>query len=296
MQRVKLKISLNGPILVFDAKYLVYRSKYSSGMSELSYKDIKTGLTFGFFSSVLSLVKRFKASELVFMFDVGTVGNSRRREQFPGYKKRKANQYKDYTAHEIKMEEHFEDSYKRIMELCFNLGFNCHKLSRFEADDLIAFFCIQYPHNEIINITRDEDIFQCLTKNVSQYSPDNKLRKTDKWFIKEYGINPDQWHLVKALAGCSSDTVPGVAGIGESRAISYILGSATDAINDKIKKASEDIDLYKKLVTLPHADAVCPKSLFKRSNLDMDKFISFCQKNGFRKFLEDLYHWEKFSQ
>jgi hypothetical protein len=40
----------------------------------------------------------------------------------------------------------------------------------------------------------------------------------------EWGIDPHSWADVKAIAGCHSDCVEGVRGIGERRAAKYLRG------------------------------------------------------------------------
>ena len=42
--------------------------------------------------------------------------------------------------------------------------------------------------------------------------------------MEKYRIKPFEWHKVKAIAGCSSDNVKGVAGVGEITAIKYLKG------------------------------------------------------------------------
>ncbi|GAH00618.1 unnamed protein product, partial [marine sediment metagenome] len=66
---------------------------------------------------------------------------------------------------------------------------------------------------------------------------------------------PREWKLVKALAGCSTDGIPGVKGVGEKTAIKYLtsqLKETTKACQAIISK--EGIKIFKrnlKLVALP---------------------------------------------
>lgn len=279
-------------LMVIDGKYLVYRIRHSRDFKTLSYKEMSTGLLFGFFNTVISLGKKFNPSNTVIMWDVGKVKDSRRREQYEGYKRRRVN----LTEEELKLEEDFDKEYINLMEQCYELGFAGYSLDRYEADDLIALFCNKYKKHcqRIINITRDEDIYQCIDQNVDVYSPDDKKKKNYGWFTSTYNIIPKEWSEVKAIGGCTSDTVPGVSGVGTTKAIRYLNNDATDLITERINEACNVIDLYRKLVTLPHDDLAPYNIPYRITDLDIDTFIEFCQKHNFKKFMENLHDWELF--
>jgi len=56
-----------------------------------------------------------------------------------------------------------------------------------------------------------------------------KMMLTEAWLIGEYGIAPSQWADVKAIAGCSSDGVEGVRGVGEKTAAKFLRGNLKPA-------------------------------------------------------------------
>jgi hypothetical protein len=51
-----------------------------------------------------------------------------------------------------------------------------------------------------------------------------------------------------------------------------------------------------KLTTLPHYELYDYHIPFKYTDLDMGAFVSFCQQNGFRQFMDNLIDFEIFSK
>lgn len=282
---------VKGNTLLLDGKYLAYRTFYSFGLNNLTYNGMKTGIFFGFLNTIKSVVKKFSPVTNIYLFWDIRSKKDVRRELFPEYKKKKTNKDK------IEEKKLFHSLYMELVEECDGIGFKGNHIDGFEADDMIAFYCMVHGERPIIIITRDEDMYQCLKPNVAMFSPDDKVLKTQEWFERKYGIRTTQWKNVKKIAGCSSDGVPGVAGIGETRALQYIKKECSETIKNKIEKEQDLILRNLKLVSLPH------EKLAKRNkkdikfypvSLDMDAFLTFCQIYGLNSFLEnDLTFWKK---
>jgi len=78
----------------------------------------------------------------------------------------------------------------------------------------------------------------------------NEEKFKEKW----YGLQPKQWATVKAVAGCNSDNVKGIPGIGEKTAAQFLTGNLARHLAkfDKIATAPKaDIDFRLRLVKLP---------------------------------------------
>jgi 5'-3' exonuclease len=129
-----------------------------------------------------------------------------------------------------------------------------------EADDMIAECCSILsrcrPQSEAVMVTTDKDLFQCLGENplISWYSPTQNKEMDCQKFIKEYGIEPKLYAMVKAISGCTSDNVPGVSGVGEITALKYIKNELNKSYK-KYKDIQSNIELInfnKELVCLPH--------------------------------------------
>ena len=273
-------------VLIIDGKYLVYRTQYSRNVSSLSHNGIKTGIYYGFFNTLRSLIVKFQPVNLVIMWDgVGSV----RKEEYPGYKNR--NNFKYLKPEQINILKQMSKEYPKLVLTCDNLGFAGYTLDNYEADDLIALFTKRFSDIKKIIITRDEDMYQCIDSKTMLYDPDSKLKKDLNWFRRTYDLEPEQWSLVKAYGGCKSDTVPGIPRVAEKTAIKIIKGDPK-AIK-KLEGEAENIKLWLRLVKLPHNDLKNKRIPYKITHIDIDAFINFCQINNFRSFLERLSEFEQ---
>lgn len=279
--------------LVIDAKYLAYRTKYTPAF-KLSYGDMRTGLAYGVLSTLRQLAKKFNPVNTVFMWDTTPLHRNKRKIAFTGYKVR--DDLTKLTAEEVRDKEQFSEAYKVLMADFYLLGFAGYELEGYEADDLIALWCKRFKTGVNVIITRDEDMYQCLNANTEIYNVDDKFFKTVEWFEKEYALCPCDWALVKAIGGCKSDTIPGVPGIGEATAVKYMRGELKKEKIEKIHRHMDEVDLYQKLTTLPHYELYNYQIPFKYTDLDLSAFVSFCQQNGYRQFMDNLHEFEIFSK
>lgn len=96
----------------------------------------------------------------------------------------------------------------------------------YEADDIIAGLCQGLHKNqEAIIVSADHDMYQLLSDNVSIWNPNQKEMMTKHRFSQEWGIEPDLWIDVKSIAGCNSDEIDGIDGVGEKTAAKFLTGS-----------------------------------------------------------------------
>ena len=124
-------------------------------------------------------------------------------------------------------------------------------LAGYEADDLIATYSkIATKHNaKTIIISGDKDLMQLINDNVQMYDPmPGRERFIDREGVFEkFGVYPEKVVDVQALAGDSTDNIPGVPGIGIKIAAELIneYGSLedllTNAKNIKQNKRRENI-------------------------------------------------------
>jgi len=269
--------------LVVDGKWFAYKSRFSQGQSFLTHNDVKTGVYYGFFSSILSLAKKLNTNKTIICWDIGD--ESKRRNVYPDYKRKRNT--KPLT--ELDLNKQFKEEYLNLVEYCKEIGFGGNYILGYESDDLMAAYCLQNPNEEIFLATKDEDMYQCLNDHVTIYNNDDKIKKTDKWFQKEYGIDPLDWNMVKAISGCSSDNVKGIEGIGEKTALKYLREECSEKQLQKIKDNWKTVEECLAVVTLPHPDLQNDFIFgFTQSNIDVDKFISWCQRFGMKDFLNNI--------
>lgn len=205
--------------LLFDVNSLAHRAFHTTG--GLSYNNVPTGSTFGVLGAIIQYQGEFHTNHCAFAFDFG---KNLRYKLSPTYKaKRRANRKKQ-TEREKKLYHGLEQQINLLRkEYLREIGFqNIFYQKGYEADDIIASVCQNAGNNQIIVISSDEDMFQLLSKRVRVFSPSTKTLWTKKKFKIYYGIKPKQWAIVKAIAGCGSDEVSGIPGVGEKTAIQFL--------------------------------------------------------------------------
>lgn len=259
--------------LGIDVNYLCWRGYYASG--NMSYNGEGTGAIHSFLTALLYHSKQFGISTPIFAFDSR---KSLRKRVFPGYKDRTS------KLTEAEKEERAEvgrqiNKVRRIV--IPTMGFNNVFIQTgLEGDDILGRLVRDNPHKLVV-ITSDEDLWQ-LVDECTWHSPNTKVTHNVKSFRKKYGIAPRDWRIVKQIAGCSSDTVPGIHMVGNATAVKYLngtLGKSTIAYQVIEYEARGMRRKNGILVNLPH-----PKTksmVIEEDNFTIDGFLAICDLYGF---------------
>ncbi len=200
---------------------------------DLSWGGQPTAVIYSFLKELVALQNQFRTSDVFFFFDSKA---SLRKQIYPEYK---AKRHKTkLTEEELQFEIAFRNQIIKLRkEYLKEIGWNnVYLQSGFESDDLIAKMCSYIVrrntekdrNDRIIIISSDHDLYQLISASVSMYNPKNKKEVTLQGFKKEFGILPLDWIKVKAIAGCSSDNVKGIQGVGEKTALKYLTGSLSN--------------------------------------------------------------------
>ena len=158
-------------------------------------------------------------------------------------------------------------------------------------DDLIAKFVRDNPGKAIV-LTNDDDLMQ-LADDCLFYSPQRKERINEIVFREMYGIAPRDWCKVKQIAGCTSDTVPGVRGVGNPTAIKYLTGKMNPGeILSRIEspKGKWIIKRNKQLVHLPYPGTEAIQ--IEDDAFSSDGFLAVCELYGLKKLADEIGDWE----
>ncbi len=209
--------------------------------------------------------------------------------------------YSDYKANRSEAPDDLAPQFEYIRKsvLAFNLP--SVELINYEADDLIATYVDQILDlgAKVTIVSSDKDLMQLYKKNVRIFDPMKNKFINEEDIQKKFGVNSNKVIDVQALAGDSSDNVPGVPGIGVKTAAELInkygnlenlLSSAKEIKQNKRRETLiENKDkalLSKKLVTLKH-DAPVNRDLdeFKLKDIDKDKLYKFLREMEFNRLL-----------
>ena len=252
-------------ILLLDVPNLVHRNWHS-----LFTLEENTRCIYGLLRDLGTLCNTLHSTKFVFCFD-GKEGI--RKELYPAYKATRTeqsavNKWLDLIREDVLPEL----GYKNILYD-----------PQWEADDFIAHVCqTRAPMQKCIIVSNDQDLYQCLdTDKVRIWNVFSKSFVTDFIINQKYGLRPDQWAMAKAIAGCKSDNIAGVPGVGPNKARDYILKtiSTTSKAYTNIEALKELIVTNLKLVTLPCPEIkVLPSIKLEFPEMYVCDWVKVCQK------------------
>jgi DNA polymerase-1 len=204
------------------------------------------------------------------------------------------------TDEEKKLDDIARPQFDKLRdEILPGLGFaDNHIAEGLEADDLIAKITAETKGDYYYVVaSRDNDLYQLLWKKCMIYDHVTKSIYTHWDFVEEWNMEPSKWALVKAIAGCTSDKVEGIKGVGEKTAAKFINGSLSTSTkaHKSILDNKEVITRNLELVMLPHPKTPDVKINSSRDEFDFMYFDSLCRKLNMRSFLSDRYfdRWVK---
>lgn len=133
--------------------------------------------------------------------------------------------YPDYKAHRPPAPDDLIPQFALIREAVRAFDLPCLEQGGFEADDLIATYARQAGERGATTtiVSSDKDLMQLVTDKVTMYDTMKDRRIGIPEVIEKFGVPPEKVVEVQALAGDSTDNVPGVPGIGIKTAAQLIV-------------------------------------------------------------------------
>ncbi len=167
-----------------------------------------------------------------------------------------------------------------------------------EADDLIAAIAFQAREEgdmPVVIVTRDKDIEQIVSTQVTIFDPQTETLRTPGTVLETLRFGPGKVVEYLAMAGDASDNIPGIKGIGEIGAAKLLanygsisgiydnLESIPAGQRKKLQEGRAQVPLWVKLVTLDET-AVLPFTIdeLKLSRPNYEAAKPLFKKYGFR--------------
>ncbi len=289
------KIQKTDHFYLIDGSGYIFRAYYALPPLTRKSDGLPTGAVSGFCSMLFKLLEDSKSKE-----------NKQKPTHFAvifdSARKTFRNEiYSDYKANRSEAPDDLAPQFEYIRKSVLAFSLPSVDLINYEADDLIATYVDQILKKgaKVTIVSSDKDLMQLYKKNVRIFDPMKNKFISEEDVKNKFGVDPDKVIDVQALAGDSSDNVPGVPGIG--------VKTAAELINkygnlDKLLKSAHEIKqnkrretlienkdkalISKKLVTLKHdAPVKIDLTEFKLKEIDKDKLYKFLREMEFNRLL-----------
>jgi DNA polymerase-1 len=237
-------------LFLIDGSGYIYRAYFAIRHLSNS-KGVATNAVYGFVNMLLKVVREQQPDHLAVIFD--SKGPTFRHQLYPEYK-----------ANRAAMPEDLVPQVPVIKEVVRAFNMPAIELPGVEADDIIATLARRFAAKglDVTVVTGDKDLMQVVAERIRLLDTMKDQVCGLEEVAARFGGTPQQVIEVQALAGDSSDNVPGVPGIGEKTAVELIreFGSVDNLLAnlDRVKgKRRENLETYaeqarlsKQLVTL----------------------------------------------
>ena len=188
--------------LIFDGSSILYRSYYA--LPKLTTKDGRpTGAIFGAVRMISRLVRDLHPTYWALASDT-----------FPTFRNKLYAGYKETHDRPDDVRPQFD----YLSAVAETLNLPDFKVEGFEADDVINSLtrCFKERGCDVVIESTDTDLFVLIDERTVLHYRDKII---DSNYVRErFGIEPFQVSDFKALSGDKNDEVPGIKGIGDSRA------------------------------------------------------------------------------
>ena len=229
-------------LLILDGNSVINRAFF--GVRPLTTREgLFTNAIYGFLNILERMEKEEQPEAVCVAFDLH--GPTFRHEKYEGYK-----------ANRHGMPEELSQQMPIMKQVLSAMNIPIYECQGWEADDVIGTVSKICGNNdwECVIATGDRDSLQLIDDHVKVKLVISKPGQTTttlydaEKFREEYGFDPIHMVDLKALMGDSSDSIPGVAGVGPKTATDLLLKFGTlDGVYDHLQDPSIRPKLREKL-------------------------------------------------
>jgi len=275
-------------LYLVDGTALCYRSFFALKLSNSSGQAV--GAVYGFYRTLKKIISKYKPDYIGICFDVS-------RKTF------RQDKYKEYKSNRPALPDDLKPQIPLIKKLVRSLGIKIIEKKNFEADDVIASLCKGAKKDglAVVVASPDKDLCQLIESDwveVYNYSKDKFVTSDD--FLAEHGFEPKLMIDYLALAGDSTDNIPGAKGIGKVGAAKLVkefglvenIFENLDKIPSKVGKilikSKEMIFLSKELVQLSYPELGLKLEDLEIKEPDSKKLYEMFCELEFKAFLKEI--------
>ena len=278
-------------IVLIDGSGFLFRAFH--GLPPLTRPDgTPVNAVLGFTNMLWKLLRDNQADYFAVIFD--TARKTFRNDIYP-----------DYKAHRPPPPDELIPQFDLVRDATRAFNVPSLEMRGYEADDLIATYTrlASKAGMRVTIVSSDKDLMQLVEDDQVVLLDHFKNREIDsKGVLEKFGVEPDKVIDVQALAGDSSDNVPGVPGIGVKTAAQLI--NEYGDLDTLLKRAKEIKQPKRRQNLLEHAemarisrdlvtlrqdvpDIEPLENLIKRE-VDSEALMAFLQEQGFKSAIKRI--------
>ena len=227
-------------LILVDGSAYIFRAFHA--LPPMNRKDgTPVNAVFGFTSMVMKLMEDLAPDYAIVVLDQARL--TFRNDIYPEYK-----------ANRSEPPEELIPQFALIREATRALNLPVAEMEGFEADDLIATYARLGAEQgmEVVIVSSDKDLMQLVRPGVTMLDPMKQKRIARDEVLERFFVPPEKVVDVQALAGDSTDNVPGVPGIGVKTAAEMI--NAYGSLEDLLARAGEIKQPKRRENLINHAD------------------------------------------
>ena len=212
--------------------------------------------------------------------------------------------YPDYKAHRPDPPEDLIPQFALVREATEAMNVPAIQMENYEADDLIATYATEAAEKgmDVTIVSSDKDLMQLVNDRITLWDGMKDKSIGADEVVEKFGVGPDKVVEVQALAGDSTDNVPGVQGIGIKTAAELInqygdletLLERAEEIKqpkrrEKLIEQADMARISKQLVTLK-IDVPVEQTLndFRKCQPDPEKLLAFLKEQEFKTLVSSI--------
>lgn len=216
-------------LVLIDSNAVIHRAYHALPKTMSTSKGEPTNAVYGFATTLIKVLEDLHPTHIAASFDLA--GPTFRHLE-----------YKEYKGTRVKADQELYDQIPKVKELLSVFNIPVYAKEGFEADDCIGTVVegCKGKNVQTYIVTGDKDAFQLVNGNIFIYwlkkgIGEAKITSRNSIY-DDWGLEPEDFIDLKALAGDPSDNIPGVPGIGPKTATDLIVKF------DTLKKLYEAIE------------------------------------------------------
>ncbi|HLS18549.1 MAG TPA: 5'-3' exonuclease H3TH domain-containing protein, partial [Paracoccaceae bacterium] len=226
-------------LYLIDGSAYIFRAYHALPPLTRPSDGLPVGAVAGFSAMLHKMMTGFGTkgpTHLAVIFDYS--GESFRNELYPEYK-----------ANRPEPPQDLRPQFPLIRDAVRAFGLPCIEMEGYEADDLIATYAVQARDlgATVTIVSSDKDMMQLVGDGIDMLDPMKNTEIGPEEVEARFGVGPEHVIDVQALAGDSTDNVPGAPGIGVKTA-ALLINEYGDL--DTLLASAEEIRQPKRRQTL----------------------------------------------